>query len=809
MTSHALPLAGVRVLDLTNGKGELGTRLFADLGADVVRVESPGTDRSRGHGPVVDGVGLYHQVFNANKRSVALDLRRAEDRAEFLGRLVPGADICLTSLTPAEQAALGIEPATLLEHNPALVAVSLTDYGLTGPYRDRVGTEWTHLALGGVLSRSGDPGREPLMPPLDLAMQTAAVQAAWAALAAYWNRLETGAGDTVDVSVFESVVQGIDPGWGMAGSATGGVPAADGPRGRIDDGHKYPFFPCADGAVRLTLLSPRQWQGMFAWMGSPAEFADDRWNSLVTRFRESHVLYPAIGAMLRPKTRARIVAEAQRYGVAAAAVLTPREVAGNEHFAARGVFTRPPLAPGGRPVTVVDGLMEIDGVRAGHRGAAPEIGRDTAEVLADQAGRRPAPEPVTAAPRAPFAGLRVLDLGVIVAGGEAGRLFGDLGAEVLKVENLAAPDGSRQSMDGSAITPVFAWGNRNKLGFGLNVKDPRGRDLFLRLAAGSDVILSNFKPGTLHKLGISYEQLKEINPGIVVVESSAYGHTGPWSGNPGYGPLVRAATGVTGLWRYPEDEHRFQDDTTIFPDHVAARVAAIGALAKLVQRRGTAAGGTVHLAQTEVVLGQHAHVFAAESLAPGITVAHGNTGPGDAPRGVYPAAGDDEWLVVDVQGDEQWRSLAEVTGLDAARFPDAASRAAHREEIDAHLTAWSSALAPEEGTRRLQRAGVPAAKMTRITEFPDDPHLIARGTFRTAVHPLVGRPMPSENLPALFGRMPDPELRPAPLLGQHTREVAARLLGLGEAELDELFAAGVLQSDPRTAGLLAAAAAGK
>lgn len=801
MANNALPLAGVRVLDLTNGKGELGTRLFADLGADVIRVETAGTDRSRSTGLVIDGVSLYHQVFNANKRSVELDLSVAEDRAEFLGRLVPSADICFTSLAPARQAEFGIEPAILLKHNPALVAVSFTDYGLTGPYRDWAGTEWTHLALGGILSRSGDPDREPLMPPLDMALQTASIQAVWSGLLAYWNRLETGVGDTVDVSVFESVVQGFDPGWGMAGSATGGVPASEGPRGRIDDGHKYPFFACADGAVRLTLLSPRQWRGMFAWLGSPERFADERWNSLAVRFKESHVLYPVIGEMLRSKTREQIVREAQDYGVAAASVLTPQEVARNEHFAARSVFTRQPLV-GDRSVTVVDGLVEIDGSRAGYRVPAPEIGQDTDEVLAALEARAPSPAPAVTGRRAPFEGLRVLDLGVIVAGGEAGRLFADLGAEVLKVENLMSPDGSRQSAVGSVMSPVFAWGNRNKLGFGLDLKDPRGHDLFLRLVACSDVVLTNFKPGTLDKLGIAYEQLKEVNPGIVVVESSAYGHTGPWAASPGYGPLVRSATGVTGLWRYPEDEARFQDDTTIYPDHVAARVAVIAAVAKLVARRRTGTGGTVHLAQTEVVLGQHAHVYAAESLAPGSTVVHGNTGPGDAPRGVYRAAGDDEWLVVDVQGDEQWRRLAEVMGLDASRFPDAASRVAHREEIDTQVSGWAGALPPEEGMERLQRAGVPAAKMMRITEFPDNPHLVARRTFRPAVHPLIDRPMPSENLPGLFTRVPDPELRPAPLLGQHTREVAARLLGLDDAALDDLFAAGVLQQDPRIAELL-------
>ncbi|MGI5133498.1 CaiB/BaiF CoA transferase family protein [Streptomyces sp. CA-106110] len=371
--------------------------------------------------------------------------------------------------------------------------------------------------------------------------------------------------------------------------------------------------------------------------------------------------------------------------------------------------------------------------------------------------------------------------------------------------SLHAPDGARQSIQGDVVSPVFAWGNRNKLGLGLNLRDARGHDLFLKLAKDADIVLSNFKPGTLDKLRISYEHLKEVNPGIVVLESSAYGHSGPWAGNPGYGPLVRSAVGVTGLWRYPGDEHRFQDDTTIFPDHVAGRAAVFAALAKLVERRESGVGGGVRLAQTEVVLGQHAHVFAAEFLAPGTTVPVGNVGPGDAPRGVYPSGGDDEWLVVDVQGDERWRRLAAACGIDAARFPDAASRVMHREEIDKELGAWTRGRSPEEAMARLQEAGVPAAKMMRITEFPDNPHLVARRAFRMASHPLIDRIMPSENLPGgLFAHVPDPELRPAPLFGQHTREIAARLLELDDATIDELFAAGVFQQDPRIAELLGA-----
>jgi crotonobetainyl-CoA:carnitine CoA-transferase CaiB-like acyl-CoA transferase len=162
----------------------------------------------------------------------------------------------------------------------------------------------------------------------------------------------------------------------------------------------------------------------------------------------------------------------------------------------------------------------------------------------------------------------VLDFGVIVLGAEAGRLFADQGAEVIKIESRAFPDGAR-------ISPVhFAIGHRGSKSIGVNLRSPEGVDLVKRLVAQSDVVLANFKPGTLEKLGLGAQALREVNPGIVIAGSSAVGATGPWSGWLGYGPLVRCASGLTSLWRYRDDPESFSDSTTIHPDHYAARVTA-------------------------------------------------------------------------------------------------------------------------------------------------------------------------------------------------------------------------------------------
>jgi crotonobetainyl-CoA:carnitine CoA-transferase CaiB-like acyl-CoA transferase len=815
------PLAGVRVLDLTDGLGELGPRYLADLGADVIRAEPPGGGRSRSLEPCADGVSLRYLTHNAGKRAVEADLASPDGRRRFL-RLAGTADILFEPGPAGWLAAAGLTPRDLRAQFPALVVVSVSDFGSAGPYRDWAGSEQVYLAMSGVLSRSGLPGLPPLIPPGNLASESTALQAAWVAVAAYVQRLRTGAGDHADVSAFEATALTLDPGFGIGGSATGGVPAGGGPRGRPDARHLYPIFRCRDGWVRICVLSPRQWAGMLHWLGDPPELSDPALASIAARHAAAAALLPAYERHFAGLLREEAVARGQEHGVPTAALLTLAEVAGSEQFAARQAFAGLPLAPGhsGR-ARVPNGLAEVDGRRAGLRGPAPAAGEHTAEVLAALPAE-PSPAADSAAPRAtrpaadggaggpelagggpaggtglPLEGVRVLDFGVIVVGAELGRLLADLGAEVIKVENRAFPDGGRQSMSGEAISGGFAAGHRNKVSIGINLRDERGQELFRRLAAASDIVLSNFKPGTLESLGLGYAQLSAVNPGIIMADSSAFGPTGPWSRRMGYGPLVRASSGLTDLWRYPGIEGSYSDASTIYPDHVGARVSAVAVLAKLIERRRTGRGGTVSVAQAETILTELSAEIALESVRPGSIAATGNAVPGDAPRGVYPCAGDDEWVVITVRDDADFAALARATGQPGLavrpELATAAGRIAGREEIDAAVTAWTRARTPREAAAELQAAGVPAGPMLRIPELLHDPHLLARGFLTATRHPLIDGALPGERASAVFERMPDPALRPAPLAGQQTREIAARLLGLSSAQIQSLLDDGVLE----------------
>ncbi|WP_374215816.1 CaiB/BaiF CoA transferase family protein [Frankia sp. AiPs1] len=807
-----MPLSGVRVLDLTTGPLAAIGRHLAEWGADVLRVEPPGGAADRRTGRRVAGVSLGFAAANLGKRAVSLDLSRPADRERFTA-LLADADILLESTPPSGPEATTLDVEGIRREHPSLVVLSATPFGRTGPHAGWQATSPVLHALSGELSRSGIPGREPLLPPGDLPYDCAAAQAVFVVLLAYLERLRTGLGDHLDFAVLDGAVAALDPGYGIAGSATAGVPASKLPRGRPEARHQYPIIPCADGFVRLCILAPRQWRAMFGWMGRPAQFADPSYDKLSTRFA-STTLLPAIARFFADKTRAELEQAGQRHGVPTAAVLDLAEALDSEQVRARGAFTPVELAPG-ISAPFPNGVLELDGHRAGIRGPAPTLPPDSA--AARSWATRPAPAPAPAQAQAPIsgptpgsgdaaadpggrplAGLRVLDLGVIVVGAEQGRLLADQGADVIKVENNAFPDGSRQARDGSAITVTFAAGHRNKRSLGLDLRSPRGRDLFLRLVADTDVVLTNYRPGTLESLGLGYDVLGKANPAVIVVDSSAFGSTGPWSRRLGYGPLVRACAGLTAQWRYPGEADGFSDALTVYPDHVAARIGIAGVLALLIRRRRTGTGGTVSVSQTEVMLGHTAATAADKALLRAGAEVDGPTGP-DAPWGVFPTAGDDDWCVVTVRGNDDWQALCRVLGRpDLATEPaltSANGRAGARDRIDAALTDWLAQHSVVEAMTRLQAAGIPAGAMLRVSELPSFPYYAQRGVFRLSGHPHIRQTFYLENAPVHSDRLPDPPDNPAPLLGEHTEQILRAELGLTDAETAEL-----LSADDRIAG---------
>jgi crotonobetainyl-CoA:carnitine CoA-transferase CaiB-like acyl-CoA transferase len=749
-----LPLADLRVLDLTVGGADAVTRPLADLGADVLKIEPPGGSPGRAAPPSIAAASVAFTLHNANKRSAALNPEDDADRRLFM-ELAGGADIVVDSGIPGQAAAFGAPCAELARRFDHLVVMSVTDFGADGPHASWRATDPVLYALSTALSRSGPPTGTPVLPPDGIASATAAAQAAWAALVAYYHRLRYGRGDYIDFSRFEAVVQVLDPPFGSMGQgALGNRPG--GWRGRPRNQDVYPIVACKDGHVRLCVMSPRQWRGMRAWLGEPEQFQDPKYERLGQRFAATREIGALAARLCADQTMAQLVAAGQRYGVPIAAVLTPAEALSSGHFRDVGALAAVSFAPG-VDATVPIGPFVVDGQRLGIRRPIPPAGADPPRW---QAPTRPAAAPQRPIGR-PFEGLRIVDLGVIVAGGELGRLFADMGAEVIKVESPQYPDGLRQTRPAQPMSETFALTHRNEYGLGLDLRHPAGADVFGRLVADADAVFANFKPGTLAALGFSYEQLRKINPDVVLAESSAFGDSGRWSQRMGYGPLVRAVTGLTRLWN-------FFDATTVFPDHIVARITAIAALATLIRRRRTGAGGHVHISQAEVAVNQLDTRYVADAAR-----ASGHPVTDDPTiHGVYPCAGDDEWCVISIRGDDDRRALAEATGGD--------------------ISAWTGTLDKTVLTEVLQHAGVPAGAMNRPDDVLDDAQVRHRQLFSDMVHPLFDRTFHSETGPAPYRHIPPAELRPAPMLGEHTREICRRVLALDTEQTERLIADGAL-----------------
>ena len=763
-------LASLRVLDLCDSTADAVTRLLGDLGAEVVKIEPPGGARARAEPPTLANVSIPFALHNANKRSVVLDPDSTADRRQLI-ELTAGADIVVDSGRPGRAAAYGTSCEALADRFGSLVTMSVTDFGGCGPCAGWRATDPVLYAMCSALSRSGPTVGTPVLPPDGIASATAAVQATWAVLVAYFNRLRCGAGDYIDFARFDAVVLALDPPFGTQGQAATVRKNGERWQGRPRNQDLYPIFKCRDGFVRICVMSPRQWHGLRAWLGEPEQFQDPRFDSLAARAQAFEELGSLITTQFAHQSREELVEAGQGHSVPIAAVLTPSEALRSDQLAATGALIDIELAPG-ISVRIPVGYWSVDGARAGFRTAAPPIGGDEISWCTT----RFEPTPDAAVGDRPLAGIRIVDLGIIVAGGELSRLFGDLGAEVIKVESATYPDGLRQKREHQAIGDSFARAHRNHLGMGLDLRSPAGAEVFARLVAASDAVFANFKPGTLDALGFGYPRLQELNTGLVLAQSSAYGEVGPWSTRMGYGPLVRAATGVTSLWTADtagsDARHPFFDATTIFPDHVVGRITAIGALAALIRRRRQGVGARIGVSQAEAGINQLETRFvtlAAEASGAGAVEVHRDT----AEHLVLACLGEDQWCVVSITSDADRRAIAGLVG-------------------DAALADWTALRTPGQVAEQLQAAGVPAGPMHRPDDVYEHPQLAARGVLTAVTHPLLAVPLPVETGPARYRHIPPAPQRPAPLPGADTRRICRDVLAMSDQESGRLIAEGVL-----------------
>lgn len=823
------------MIDLAVDLGELCGRLLSDLGAEVVKAEPPSGSPSRRLPPLDGDHSLFFTMRNCGKLSAVVDTA-APDGPERLHELLASADVVIDSAEPGARTAAGLaglEAEAVAARHPDLVVVSITAYGRTGPYAGRDVCGSVIDATSGLCWKAGVPEREPLMPPGHLSGDIASLVGAFAVVCALLQRHAGRGGQLIDVSANEAAAQTTD--WSMSNVSRTVASGREPTEIRAGTGPVYPLVATKDGWVRLVVLSPRQWHAIRAWLGEPDYLQDPEYDSFISRLMIADaVLNPLYEELFSTMTAEEVSVEAQRRGIVATPVLTAAEVVANPHFDQRGTFDRVPLSTGG-VMSLPSGWFEIDGARVGPTGRPPHLGEHTDQVFAALPAR-PAPSPPTAAasadsptpvadspsvvsadspiataaapastphpasaapdpaPAPPLAGIRVADFGHGGVGVEAGRMLAEYGADVIKVESRSYPDFVRVIL-GSEMSPSFASSSRSKRGLGVNAKTDRGRQVIYDLVRSADVVIENGSVGAMDGLGLGWSALSEVNPDLVMVSSQLMGSHGEWSRWLGYGPNSQTVGGLTHLWSY-EDSERPAGAQSIFPDHWAGRMCALVAAAGVLgRRRGVMpAGAHAEVCQAEQVVGVLGDLLAAESLRPGSAAPMGNRRHRGVPWGLFRCAGADQWAAICCRDDEEWRRLAALIGFDTDGLATAEARRAREDEVEAAVSAWTADLDKEAVTEACLAAGVPAGPMLTSAEQLTDPHLAARGYLVELDQPPIG-PMTFEGAAFWATGMTGPDIRPAPGLGQHTREIAADL-GLPPAEIDTLITEGILETDP-------------
>lgn len=394
----------------------------------------------------------------------------------------------------------------------------------------------------------------------------------------------------------------------------------------------------------------------------------------------------------------------------------------------------------------------------------------------------------------PLGDVRVVELGQLLAGPFCGQLLGDFGAEVIKVEDPSSGDPMRQwgrekPYGKSLWWPVVA---RNKKSVTANLRTAEGQDLVRRLVAEADVLVENFRPGTLERWGLSPEELWEINPGLVVTRVTGFGQSGPYASRAGYGSIGEAMGGIRYVTGDP-DRPPARAGISL-GDSLAAIFACLGTLVSLHQRERTGRGQVVDSAIYEAVLAMM------ESLVPEYQIAGyqrertGTTLPNVSPSNVYPTA-DGEMVLIAANQDTVFKRLAQAMEQPAMatdeRYATHGARGQHMAELDELIARWSATVKAEELLERLHENGVPAGRIFKARDMLADPHFAAREAIVRLAHPELGE-FAMHNVVPKLSASPGRVRHVGPELGEHNDEIYRDLLGLGDDALSSLRAAGVI-----------------
>ena len=783
--SSALPgsdrcgaLEGVVVVELAQSlAGEFAGGLLADMGATVVKVEPRDGSPLRRRGPGIAGEdSLYFQSENRGKYSVVAELPELT-REPWLAKLLATADAVIEDLGPGRLEAVGLSPAALCALNARLAVLRISPFGQTGPLAGERGDDRIAQAFSGMQFATGFPDRPPIPVTVPLAEAWSAILGAGALLMAVFHARRSGHGQVVDIGLYQTALR-MQEDVVIRHHRTGAVAARMG----TESATVVPanVYPTGDGGwIALSGAGDQPFARLCEAIGEPDAVKDPRFATSAARLANRAAADELVRSWVARHDLADVEARFTKAGVAGTAVRSVDEIIDDAHVRARR-STLPLKSFSGSDFLAPAPTPRFSRTSARDPVGAPRLGEHTAIVRASVERLAARSSPAVRSSSAPgagaLAGVRVLDLSQWLAGPAAAALLGDFGAEVVMVE---LPVTGTASIDGPGSRGVgFPVTNRNKRSITLDVRSARGRDVFLELVRLSDVIVENFRPGTLERWNLGPAALHAVNPRVVLLRSSGFGQSGPYAARAAFNPVGLAFGGMTYLNGFP-DRPPCRDGVTA-GDYSTALFNVLGVLAALLCRDRDGQGQVVDTAMFECALRLTGDLLAVRSA---LNIRR-ERAAGDSP--LYPSS-----LTVEaVDG----RFVA-ASAASWSEFADALARLG-RPRVDEpvgvreELAKLVGAVAADEAARVLRRAGLAASVVNSVADLVQEPHLWSRGDLVRRTDPEMGEIVMQGIVPILSrtpGRLTDWSRRP----GSDNDVVLGALLGYTPQQIREISA-----SDP-------------
>lgn len=794
MTSEAShPFHGLIVLELCRDiAGPYAGKLFVDAGAEVIKVEPPGGDPLRGwtasfQDLAADEPSPLFQYLNAGKRSIVLDPRDAQDRVHF-ARLAARADLVIEDWGPGGLEAAGLDLSSWRASNPALSIVRLSPWGQEGPWAHFPANEFTLQAATGSVDYRGLPDREPVASGGRIGDWVGGSFAAISGLAAWRSSRIGGAGQIVDLSVFEAMVQCFSI-FGDLGFQFEG--------GQLARSIEIPSIePTADGHVGFCTITAQQWKDFCSMIGRQDIGDDERYLDARNRMADFDDVKGAIHAATTGKTTAEWIELCELLRIPVTPIGNGRTLPEMDHMVARGAFER---APGGflQPRTP----WRLETAQPRPIGATPALDGDRSEILATLSDPHKVCDAPTDHVELPFAGLRVVDLTAFWAGPYTTSMLSDLGADVVKVESTQRPDGMRfaTTYRGDSLwewAHVFHGVNPGKRDVTLRLDHAEGLGLLERLISEADIVIENFSARVMPAFGIDAERVRALNTRAIYVRMPAFGLDGPWKDRAGFAMTVEQVSGLAWVTGY--------DDLPLVVRGVCDPLGSAHALFALSlaldERERTGHGQVVEVALVEPALAIAAEQVIETSAFGTVLSRDGNRMPHAAPQGIFDTVEQGERVAISVDDEDSWRGLCLVLEAEDWRRSDTLSthrgRHAEHDALCERIAAWTRTRTSDEILEAMRAAGVPAsAVINNHALFPNE-QLEARGFFQILNHPHTGKTR-YPSFPARFsGFERELHCSPPPTLGQHNREILQGEIGLSGADLERLEREGVIGTRP-------------